>query len=144
MARRFGRNQKRKMRESINFMEIERNQAKAEAMIYKSRADNAATDAFKRYAENSGMIERAIQNISYELGRALTTDNTKAAAELSVRLRKANALIDTLVARLIASNYLLKVAMKEGAHDGWMPTAGASLNLNEQALAEAKKRKGEV
>jgi len=58
--------------------------------------------------------------------------------------RAANALIDTLVARLIASNYLLKVAVTEGTHDGWMPTAGASINLNEQALAEAKKWKGEA
>jgi hypothetical protein len=49
-----------------------------------------------------------------------------------------NALIDTLMARLIATNYLLKTAVTEGTHDGWMPTAGAALNLNEQALAEAK------
>ncbi len=67
-------------------------------------------------------------------GDTIKTDNTIAAALLAIKLREANALIDTLVEAL-------ELCHKKAAK--WHPCDEASIKLH-AALAEAKKWKGEV
>ena len=69
------------------------------------------------------------------------TDNTKAAAELSVKLREANALIDTLVAagEGMIGYSMMREDYQDDLEEG-VPLKDAML----KALAEAKKWKGEV
>lgn len=66
----------------------------------------------------------------------ITTDNTKAAAMLTIRLREANALIDTLEGALESIRGSDKTALAQS----WV-----YINpICDKALAEAKKWKGEV
>jgi hypothetical protein len=81
-------------------------------------------------------------------GDTIKTDNTIAAALLTVKLREANALIDTLVEALDDLCELLGSEECREDESGNLCEEDANivahLAVAEQALAEAKKWKGEV
>lgn len=98
----------------------------------------------KRFGESvrtETLFAIAATGIRIYMSRAtITTDNTKAAAELTIKLRDANALIDTLVE---ASEGMIEYSMmREDYQDD--PKVGVPLKeAMLKALVEAKKVRGE-
>lgn len=102
----------------------------------------------KRFGESvrtETLFAIAATGIRIYMSRAtITTDNTKAAAELTIKLRDANALIDTLVEALgkIKGRSKEQTVMGEAAkkNDLWLTLVTVE-SFCREALAEAKKYK---
>lgn len=74
MAKRYGRNQKRRAKEEAARLTAEKNANFGRAVRAEHSLQHAKEEAFKQFIHQQGMIEMAIQRISHELGRALAPE----------------------------------------------------------------------
>jgi len=71
MAKRFGRNQKRRMREQIAAAESRLAAQEREAGMLRRRLVDARSDALEEYASRHALLKSAIDKIAHHLGHAL-------------------------------------------------------------------------
>ncbi len=82
MSKRFGRNQKRKMREQIECLERSLDVSTVQISSLRYKLDNAETLCLQKFMDKSGMYERATKEMSYALGRRLGDELEPHAARL--------------------------------------------------------------
>lgn len=77
MSKRYGRNQKRKAREELQRLGTDLQMAKNKLLFATSelrRRDSAAQDALDIMMKKEGLLKRAIEIISIEIGKSVAKD----------------------------------------------------------------------
>lgn len=110
MSKRFGRNQKRKMRQQMDILENALKVSNVEKACLQYKLENAQSLALRRIMEQSGMYKAATERMAYALGRSLGDEirphaekllNSRSQLNFSMRERDfANAEVTVLTAEI--------------------------------------------
>jgi len=69
MSKRYGRNQKRRHREQVKRLEGEVLEKERIAAMYKNKSRESRQEAFNAYLNKSGLLQRAVMEISHQIGK---------------------------------------------------------------------------